>query len=84
MKKNIQKKALYKKIEYYAREITKKRPTFDTEFRIYYDSLRIISDLLYNIRENPWHPENDYAYDIFETIDENLIELEKIRLKATD
>ena len=80
--KKISKKALYEKIEYYAKEITSKRPTFDTVFRQYYDSMKIISDILYHIRENPWHPENDYAFEIFETIDEKLQELEKIRLQA--
>ena len=78
----ISKKDCYKKIEYYSREITKKRPYFDTVFRNYYDSLVLISKILYHIEENPWHPDNDYAGEIFESIDECFSELEKIRLKT--
>jgi len=80
----ISKKQAYKKVEFYAREITKKRPTFDTVFRNYYDSLQKISRILYHIEENPWHPENDYSEEIFETINELFDELETIKVKANE
>lgn len=80
--KKISKAEAYKKIEFYSREITKKKPTWDTVFRIYYDSLKIISEILYNIQENPWHPENYYSGDIFLNMNEKFEELEQLRLKA--
>ena len=80
--KKITKKEAYEKVRYYSTEITKIKPTWDTVFRIYYDSLKLISEILYHINENPWHPENDYAYDIFLSIDEKFEELEKLRLKS--
>lgn len=82
--KKISKKEAYKKIEYYSKEITAKKPSFDTVFRIYYDSLKIISQILYNISENPWHPENDYAFDIFEAIDENFKKLEELKKRSLE
>jgi hypothetical protein len=81
--KKISKKALYKKIQFFAKEITDKRPSFETVFRQYYDSLKLISEILSLMNENPWHPENDNAFSIFWDINENLAELEKIRLQAT-
>lgn len=80
--KKISKKEAYKKVRFYSTEITKTKPTWDTVFRIYYDSLKIISEILYHIDENPWHPENDYAYDIFMSIDERFEKLEELRLKS--
>jgi len=77
------KKECYKKIEFYSKEITNKKPTFDTVFRIYYDSLQLINRALYHISENPWHPENDYRDDIFESLKEIFEKLEEIRVKAT-
>jgi hypothetical protein len=76
----ISKKDCYRKLEYYSKEITKRKPSFDTVFRIYYDSLFLVSKILYNIEENPWHPENDYSEEIFETINEYFEELEKLKL----
>ena len=81
--KKISKKALYKKIQFFTKEITNKRPSFDTVFRQYYDSLKLINEILSLMDENPWHPENDNAFDIFWDISEKLEELEKIRLQST-
>ena len=53
----ISKKEAYKKVQFYAKEITKQKPSFDTVFRIYYDSLQLIEKILYSIEENPWHPD---------------------------
>ena len=78
----ISKKGAYKKVEFYAREITKKQPYFNTVFRIYYDSLQKISKILHHIEENPWHPENDYAEEIFESMQELFDELEELNKKA--
>ena len=80
--KKISKKEAYKKVRFYSTEITKTKPNWDTVFRIYYDSLKLISEILYHIDENPWHPENDYAYDIFISIDERFEKLEELRLKS--
>jgi hypothetical protein len=80
--KKISKAEAYKKVRFYSAEITKIKPSWDTVFRIYYDSLKLISEILYHIDENPWHPENDYAYDIFMSIDEKLEKLEELRLKS--
>ena len=80
--KKISKKEAYKKVRFYSTEITKIKPNWDTVFRIYYDSLKLVSEILYHIEENPWHPENDYAYDIFLSIDEKLEKLEELRLKS--
>jgi len=81
--KKISKKALYKKLQFLSKEITNKRPNHQTVFRQYYDSLKLISEILSLINENPWHPENDNAFAIFWDISENLEELENIRLRAT-
>lgn len=80
----ISKKKAYQKIEYYSREITRRKPTWDTTFRIYYDSLKIIGEIMYNISENPWHPDNDYSHDIFLNMNEKFEELEKLRLKSDE
>lgn len=76
------KKKILKKIEFYTKEITKKKPWFDTVFRIYYDSLVIINKILYHVHENPWHPDNDYREDIFMSIKDLFEELEEIRIKS--
>ena len=76
------KKEIYSKVEYYSREITNKKPSFDTVFRVYYDSLKVISKILYHVSENPWHPENDYKEEIFEALDECFSDLEMLRLKS--
>lgn len=80
----ISRKEAYQKIEFYAREITLKKPSWETVFRIYYDALRIISEILHNIAENPWHPENDYSSDIFQSMLEKFDKLEELRLMADD
>lgn len=80
--KKISKSEAYKKIRFYSEEITKVRPTWDTVFRIYYDSLSIISKILYHIEENPWHPQNDHSLDIFCSISELFEKLEELRLKS--
>jgi len=80
------KKECYKKIEFYSKEITDKKPNVDTLlsiFRVYYDALKLISRALYHVSENPWHPENDYRDDIFESLTEIFDKLEEIRVKAT-
>lgn len=76
------KKEIYLKVEYYSREITDIKPSFHTIFRIYYDSLKLISKVLYHVSENPWHPNNDHSYDIFQSINECFEQLEIIRLKS--
>jgi len=82
MSKQLSKKEVYKKLEFYSKEITHKKPTWDTVFRIYYDSLKVVSEILYHVSENPWHPENDYSQDIFECINERLEKLEELRIKS--
>lgn len=82
MAKKLSKKEVYKKLEFYSKGITNKKPNLDTVFRIYYDSLKLISEILYHVSENPWHPENDYSEDIFECINERLEKLEELKIKS--
>lgn len=73
----LTKKDAYKKIYFYTSEITKKKPTFDTVFRVYYDSLCLIKKAMYHIEENPWHPNNDHSDEIFESLNECFNDLDK-------
>jgi len=80
--KNITKKEVYQKLRFYSTEITKVKPSFDTVFRIYYDSLKLISEIMYHVDENPWHPDNDYSSEIFLSISERFDKLEELRIKS--
>lgn len=76
---NAKEKKILKRLEDYTKEIIYPKPSFDTVFRKYYDTLIQVNNILYALRENPIHPENDYADQILMDIDDAFEELERIK-----